>query len=103
MSRVGRGPAGQINLGGRPKRRERLGGTSPRCSAAFGASVAEILQNLTDQSYGCAVGKPGRRLPTRGIQSSLAGMRVAEVLHPTMLLALADRAGLPENRYGPPP
>src|SRR5258708_37184669 len=71
-------------------------------SAAHSGHVSPIpSNNLRDRDRRRLRRNSERRIQARDVESELAGVRVGAVLHPAVLLALADGASLLQHRDGP--
>src|SRR3954471_20739127 len=70
---------------------------------AFGAGIADRIQHLGDRGGGRLGQETRWRIVAGDFQTPLAGVRICPVLHPAVVLTLADRACLLQNSYRPPP
>jgi hypothetical protein len=61
---------------------------------AFGAGVADRVQNFGDCDGRRLRRDPGRPFFPREVKSVIAGERIRPILHPAILFALLDCAGL---------
>ena len=70
---------------------------------ALWAGIADRIQHFGDHDRGSLRRDPGRRISAGDVEGALTRMRIGAVLHPTMLLALADGAGLQQHGDRPSP
>ncbi|MET4374811.1 hypothetical protein ABIA99_007543 [Bradyrhizobium sp. LB12.1] len=68
---------------------------------AFWAGIADRFQNIANLGRRFIRADTCWRVSTGGIESPLAGVRIGAFLHPTVLLALADRTSFLEHRDRP--
>jgi len=61
--------------------------------AAFRAGITDRVQHVANRGLRCLTGYAFRQVSTGDIEGPLSGMRIGAILHPTVLLALADGAG----------
>jgi hypothetical protein len=74
--------------------------TSIFVGRAVRARVSDRVQHVSDCDSRCLRRDPGRRILAGDFEGALAGVRVGAILHPAVLVALANGAGF--LQYGSP-
>jgi len=73
----------------------------PVFGQALGTSIADPVQNFRYRDGGSFRRDPGRRHLSSNLDRAMMSMRISTVLHPTMLLALANGSNFQQYRPSP--